>query len=156
MSAIIALFSPFWPFLMGFSAYIFAGGWLAGNVVAFRIGAIMLAGYVLMRLSIASFDPSYINAVSMFVWAAAASAIVGLRFDYGISTTPPIVALLLVLAGTCYLWAEITGAQSAFLAPHALASDALAIAAMLLGGRGLGGELYRLFDDLGDAYWSSH
>lgn len=155
IQAFLAFFSPFWPFLMGFAAYLFAGGWLAGNVIAFRIGAIMLASYVMMRFAVASFDPGYINAVSMLVWTSAAAAIIGLRFDYGFSLIPLLVAILLVLTGTCYLWAEISGAKSVFLAPHALASDALAIAAMLLVGRGLGGELYRFFGDLGGAYWNS-
>ena len=134
-----------WPFLMGGSACLFVGGWLVGNGNAFRIGWVMLLAYVLMQLKKIGFAPEYGNAVSMLIWCAAASflasnALIN-RENYGISLIPLMVAALLLLAGTCYLWAEIVGAKSGFLVPHALTSDLLAIAAMLIAGRGLGGQL---------------
>lgn len=141
-----------WPFLMAFSAYLMAGWFVVGNNGLARIGAIIFAAYVLMQLKKIGFAPEYQHPISMTIWVGAASAIISLPliYNYGVSLVSVMVASLLLLSGTCYLWAAAVGAKSGFLIPHALTSDLLAIAAMLVIGNGLGRELWGYLTSLSD------
>lgn len=134
---------------MVFSACLSVGWFAVGHNGLAKIAAIIFAAYVLMQLKKLGFAPEYSHPISMLIWVSAAGAIVSspLNHVYGISRISVMVAIMLLLAGTCYLWAAIIGAKSGFLIPHALASDLLAIAAMLVIGNGLGRELWGLVID---------
>ena len=136
-----------WPVLMAFSVYLMVGWFVVGNNALARIGAIIFAAYVMMQLKKIGFAPEYQHPISMMIWVGAASAIISspLIHSYGLSLAYITVAGLLLLSGTCYLWGALVGAKSGFLIPHALVSDLLAIAAMLILGSGLGRELWRNF-----------
>ena len=130
---------------MAFSVYLMVGWFVVGNNALARIGAIIFAAYVMMQLKKIGFAPEYQHPISMMIWVGAASAIISspLIHSYGMARAYITAASLILLSGTCYLWGALAGAKSGLFIPHALVSDLLAIAAMLILGRGLGRELWR-------------
>lgn len=134
-----------WPVLMAFSAYLMLGWFVVGNNALARIGAIIFSAYVMMQLKKIGFAPEYQHPISMMIWVGAASAIISspLIYSHGFSLVYITVAGILLLSGTCYLWGALAGAKSGVFANHALVSDLLAIAAMLILGAKLGRELWR-------------
>lgn len=129
---------------MGFSAYLTIGGLLVGSSIPRNVGSVMLAAYALMQMKKMGFDGLSAHSVSFAIWCAAAMAVAAFSHranNYGISLTYAACSFLLVLVGTCYLWARLSGSLSGAGELHSIATDTLAACAMLLAGRGLGGQI---------------
>lgn len=142
---LLAIFDPFWPWLIAATAIVFIGSLASQDIASLQISSSMLFAYIIMQAKKEGFDFPAGHLVSLMLWGAVASYLGAFalihRENYGISLKYAAASFMLLLCGLCYAWAYLLRVESRFLAPHALAADAFAIIALLIAGRGLGAEV---------------
>lgn len=134
---------PYFAALMLLAASLYVGGRLVDYSVARNVGGVIFLAIAAMRLKKILFPGLEGHAVSMLIWALAGAYLIYLslvaRENYGISLIQISAGLMLILSGTCYLWARMVGVLSVNGQPHAATADYLLLAALILTGvSGLG------------------
>lgn len=130
---------------MSLAACLYLGGWFSNYSPAKNVGGVMFIAYGAMRLKKAIYPGLEGHAPAMLIWTLAGAYLIYLglknRENYGISLIQPAAGVLLILSGTCYLWARAIGVLSVNGQPHAATADYLALLAMVLVGCGLVGSV---------------
>lgn len=131
-----------WPFLMALSATMLAMAAIAGSGRYLVPALAILGAYIATRGLVAS-GVSLPHTAYAIVWISAAFvAIAHSLQNYGI-------ALMLAGVAACYIWARAAGADAHFGSMPFVASDLLAIAALLTIGGGVRHDFIGRVRDLG-------
>lgn len=133
-----------WPFLMGGAAVLLSASLFARNDWATRASMIVLSAYVLTQAKKTVFaDDDLAFVVTAAIWVVASGAI---PRQLGSNLTQNMVRVAAIrvcmaVSGLCYFWARIIDAPRVFGSAPYLTADLLLIAAMLLIGGVIGGDV---------------